>query len=486
MTCAGSLAASELRVDGLAVDIEATNIDDVPERTRRLVELSRELRAAIDAERPIAAITLSAVHVQVVNPAFWPGYPWAEIGTDLRPRDADGVLVDPQGRAARRGRYVGENIDRIRASTGRDDLPIHVIGGIADGVTPADLDGMVAALEARGAIGGSLYDWATSTAEQWRRLAAPPPSSATARPSVVDPLRSAACAPCCSGPIRRRGGPSSSARSETSSSDEPGTARTATGRGPGGPSSAAATGWRGGTWLAVDPSPDRPAVAALLNGFRATRTFRRRERPLRPTRGDLALRALAGDPLPAGPDLEAYDRFHLLLATAERQELWTWDAEALVHQVLTPGDHIVVNAGLDTDADPLVPHFVPLLAAVPDPDLDAGDWGGWTGLLSGDGLAGDDDRALVVRKEIEGRAYGSTSGALVALAADGRVRYDFTADSRRSPHLGAGARGRVRARDRRRTAHRDDRRRGAAASTWPTTSATRSSPRSGTPSCAGR
>jgi len=32
-----------------------------------------------------------------------------------------------------------------------------------------------------------------------------------------------------------------------------------------------------------------------------------------------------------------------------------------------------------------------------------------------------------VVKEIEGHRYGSTSGALVALSADGRVRYDFTA-----------------------------------------------------------
>jgi hypothetical protein len=45
----------------------------------------------------------------------------------------------------------------------------------------------------------------------------------------------------------------------------------------------------------------------------------------------------------------------------------------------------------------------------------------------GEQLPGDDERALIVATEIEGRAYGSTSGALVAIAADGRVRYDFSA-----------------------------------------------------------
>lgn len=178
----------------------------------------------------------------------------------------------------------------------------------------------------------------------------------------------------------------------------------------------------GGTWLAVDPSPGRPAVAAVLNGKARDRLEGEQTRP---TRGELALRVLAGDGVPDGAELLPYDRFHLLLASAEGCQLWTWDGEALAHQVLTPGDHIVVNAGLDAAEDPMVPHVAPLLAAVPDPDPAVG-WGGWTGLLAGDGTPGDDERALIVAKDIEGHAYASTSGALVAVAADGRVRYDFT------------------------------------------------------------
>jgi uncharacterized protein with NRDE domain len=183
----------------------------------------------------------------------------------------------------------------------------------------------------------------------------------------------------------------------------------------------------GGTWLAVDPRA--PALAALLNGGR------RDDLPdgaARPTRGTLSLRALApraddAGPVPGAEELEAYDRFHLLRATPEQQELWSWDGSTLAHVVLEPGLHIIVNGGLDIDSDPLVPHFAPLLAEVLDADLAADHWGGWPALLSGDGLPGDDERALVVEKLIEGRAYGSTSGALVALSADGQVRYDFTA-----------------------------------------------------------
>lgn len=176
----------------------------------------------------------------------------------------------------------------------------------------------------------------------------------------------------------------------------------------------------GGTWLAVDP--DRPALSAVLNGARRPPPDHGAPRP---TRGDLALRLLTTGDLP--PDLTDFDRFHLLGVDPDRAELWTWDAEQLHHQVLESGVHVVVNLGLDTDADPLVPHFAPLVAALPDPDRDIdAAWAAWIELLRGDGLDPTDERALVVRKEVDGRTYGSTSASLVALGR-GEARYAFTA-----------------------------------------------------------
>ncbi|MGK2946999.1 MAG: NRDE family protein, partial [Acidimicrobiales bacterium] len=125
-------------------------------------------------------------------------------------------------------------------------------------------------------------------------------------------------------------------------------------------------------------------------------------------------------------DLSDYDRFHLLRADLDRVELWTWDAEHLTHVDLEPGAHIVVNLGLDTTDDPLVPHFAPLLADLPEPAADLADaWADWVTLLEGDHLDPGDERALLVRREIEGRSYGSTSASLVALGPD-RIRYAFS------------------------------------------------------------
>jgi hypothetical protein len=163
------VAASQLRVDGLGVDIEAVDVVDVAERNRRVLELSDRLRAAVGEDKALAAITLSTVHTQVVNPAFWPGFPYAELGRryDVLMPMAYWTLRTGELRAA--DRYVGENLERLRGLVG-PGVPFHAIGGIADETTATDLEGMLTAVEDHAAIGGSLYDWATSTPEQWEVL----------------------------------------------------------------------------------------------------------------------------------------------------------------------------------------------------------------------------------------------------------------------------------------------------------------------------
>lgn len=176
----------------------------------------------------------------------------------------------------------------------------------------------------------------------------------------------------------------------------------------------------GGTWLAVDR--DEPAVAAVLNGPPLTI-------PVRHSRGGLPLAALTTG---GEPETVGYDRFHLVRAAVDRAEVWTWDGAVLRHQKLDPGEHIIVNAGVDEPSDPLVPHFLPLLraAAVPDPQPGPPPgqaWGDWLRLLAGDGLDPADPAALLVRRPVGDRVFASTSATLVALGPRG-VRYDFTAD----------------------------------------------------------
>jgi hypothetical protein len=189
-----------------------------------------------------------------------------------------------------------------------------------------------------------------------------------------------------------------------------------------------------GTWLAVRPpsaaSPE-PAMAALLNGVRLDPA----PYGARPSRGALPLTVLAGGDGPVEADVAGYDGFHLLYGTPAGAVVWTWDGERLVRRDLEPGDHVIVNAGVDRRDAPVVDALWPSLRALPTPDLSserdtAAAWGEWATLLRGDGRPGDDPGALIVRRTYGDLVYGSSSASLVALGS-GRARFDFTATPER-------------------------------------------------------
>jgi Transport and Golgi organisation 2 len=177
----------------------------------------------------------------------------------------------------------------------------------------------------------------------------------------------------------------------------------------------------GGTWLALDPAA--PRVACVLNGLGRPAPEERRR-----SRGELPL-LLAATGTPAH-DLRPYDPFHLVGADAGAVRLWSWDGERLVERELEPGLHIVVNSGLavpgtrggDDFMSARVAHFRPRFEAA------GRDRASWLRLLGGDGLDPSDDRALIVRRDLEdGRVWGTTSISLTTFGPDGTVGYDFTA-----------------------------------------------------------
>src|SRR5688500_15634332 len=67
-------------------------------------------------------------------------------------------------------RYTEHNIKEIRRATGDEDIPIHVIGGIANDMEPRETRAFVHATKSRGAFGASLYDSPITSPESWRIL----------------------------------------------------------------------------------------------------------------------------------------------------------------------------------------------------------------------------------------------------------------------------------------------------------------------------
>lgn len=157
------------RFDGLALDIEFRgDVADPDARSAALVDLSQRVRA-LAPNRPIGAIVLEPVLLEVVNANFWPNFPWREIA-DLY--DVWLPMSYWTNRNTNSGfrdafRYTDENIRRLRANLGKPDAPVHVIGGIGDKTIAQDYDGFVRAARAPGVVGRSIYNYSVTPRKAW-------------------------------------------------------------------------------------------------------------------------------------------------------------------------------------------------------------------------------------------------------------------------------------------------------------------------------
>lgn len=165
------LAIAALDIDGLAVDIEATNVRDIAERNRRLIDLSNQLRAALPG-KVLGGIVLEPVLMEDVNPNYWPAFPWADLAPSYDVWLPMSYWTNRVGGWRAADTYTATNIARIRERIGDPEAPVHTIGGIGDKTTLDDLRGMVVAAAEHAVIGGSIYDYRTSRPEFWAVLRA--------------------------------------------------------------------------------------------------------------------------------------------------------------------------------------------------------------------------------------------------------------------------------------------------------------------------
>jgi hypothetical protein len=139
-------------------------------RSRRAVALARRLDEEA-GETPLAIIPFNPRGLERW-PTTWPRFPWAELAEVA---DAFAPMVYTGGALtgfdATYG-YVTRALRLLRVETGNPEVPIHVVGGVADRLGPEELAGFAAAVTDDGStIGVSLYDWATTRPAAWRILA---------------------------------------------------------------------------------------------------------------------------------------------------------------------------------------------------------------------------------------------------------------------------------------------------------------------------
>lgn len=164
------VASANLDVDGLAVDVESRKIADANERSSRLVDLTNRLRAALPG-RAIGAIVMPPVQMEVVNPNFWPGFPWQQIAPNFDVWQTMGYWTDRKASSGYRDpyTYTDENLRRLRADLGNPTAAVSPVGGVG-AMGDGDIESFLRAAVDNGAIGGSIYDWRTTRAEAWPRL----------------------------------------------------------------------------------------------------------------------------------------------------------------------------------------------------------------------------------------------------------------------------------------------------------------------------
>jgi len=155
--------------DGFALDIEAAIVP--PERRiANFLRLSELLRRAVGPDRALGAIIPSPLGLIRV-PTYWPGFPYDRLQDYydvILPMSYFTFRVDGPDAVAQ---YVRGNVAIIRQETGDPEVPIHVIGGIADDMSQDETEAFVGASEAAGVFGASLYEFHRTNPDQWRTLA---------------------------------------------------------------------------------------------------------------------------------------------------------------------------------------------------------------------------------------------------------------------------------------------------------------------------
>ena len=162
------------RFDSFALDIEASLVRSVPLRSKRLLEFSARLRAAVGHRYTLGGIIPSPVGIRR-HPTYWPRFPYRSLARYYNVFLPMAYATDAGIRGIRATRaYNAADITIIRDRTGRPHVPIHLIGGLANAMGRRETTGFMRAVADCSPLGYSLYAFSVTKQATWKALAAPP------------------------------------------------------------------------------------------------------------------------------------------------------------------------------------------------------------------------------------------------------------------------------------------------------------------------
>ena len=155
------------RFDGFALDIESSAVKRPALRTKRVIALSRQLRAAVGRGYALGAI-IPAPRGMEQAPKYWPDFPYAPLAGIY---DVFLPMVywtfsvkGPEGTYG----YLAWSLAILRAATGNPRLPVHLVGGTTDHAKLSEVRAFAQVAHDDGPLAGwSLFDWFATKPGAW-------------------------------------------------------------------------------------------------------------------------------------------------------------------------------------------------------------------------------------------------------------------------------------------------------------------------------
>ena len=173
LAIAGYVSPAGQRFDGIGLDIEYMPAGTDPNAWNQAVATQlAQVRAR--TVMPLAAIVLPPVFMRLY-PDRWSTFPWPALAANanaVAPMDYWTSYTPAPRCAAGQAQYCAYQYtrDNVLLSRQYTGLPVHVIGGSGDTVTPAQLANYVRAARETGAAGGGFFDYRTTKPAFWPYL----------------------------------------------------------------------------------------------------------------------------------------------------------------------------------------------------------------------------------------------------------------------------------------------------------------------------
>jgi hypothetical protein len=161
------------KFDSFALDIESTAVSSEAARNRSLEALTKRIRSLVGPSYALGAIIPSPVGL-AKKAGYWNDFPYTMIAGYYDVFVPMAYYTYHGSTATAAGADALNNVRILHAQKGCATVPIHMIGGISDDSSTAEVRAFVSAVLQTQCFGASLYGWVGTTAADWSALQAIP------------------------------------------------------------------------------------------------------------------------------------------------------------------------------------------------------------------------------------------------------------------------------------------------------------------------